>query len=68
MKRDQIRAACQALGLDPDTTISVSIFPSQVMVERAVMTDGAPSMRDGALVTERSVIDVQEVTDDGGDA
>lgn len=51
--RTQVNAAKGALGLDPDLTASVGIFPGGVYTETVQQDDGGPIIRDGALTLIR---------------
>ena len=61
----QVRAALDALGLDPDLTLHVSISPGYVHIATAeVDEDGHPVVRGGVLQRVETGIEVmQEVQD-----
>ena len=55
----QVRAAHEALGLDPDLTLHVSISPGVVHVATAeVDEDGHPIVTGGVLRSVEAVVDV----------
>lgn len=59
----QVRAAYEALGFDPDLTLSVSISPGYVYVATAeVDEDGHPVVKGGVLQRVETGVDV---TDEG---
>ena len=58
----QIRAAHEALGLDPDLTLGVSISPGYVHVTSAqVDDDGHPVLVGGVLQRVETGVSVEEV-------
>lgn len=58
ISRDQVVAAKEALGLDPDLTVSVAMYRENVFIERVRVVDGTPLLRDGLAVTERIQVDI----------
>lgn len=63
--REQVNAAKMALGLHPDDTRSVSIYPDAVFVETVARVDGQPQISNGELVITRTDHVIEEASDDG---
>lgn len=60
----QVRAAHEALGVDPDLTLHVSISPGYVHVTAAELNaDGHPVVTGGALQCVETSVNVEEATD-----
>ena len=56
----QVRAAINALGLDYDTTLAVTLTPGYAHVISARLEDGHPVLVGGVLQQETSGIDILE--------
>lgn len=67
--REQVTAAKRALGLDPDDTRSVAIYPDMVLTEVVARDDdGVPVIREGIVGYIRGEHAIDEGVSDGGDA
>lgn len=63
--REQVNNAKAALGLDPDDTRSVSIYPEEVFVETVTRDESGPVIINGELVTTRTDHAIKEASSDG---